>query len=221
MAERKDLGPGETVDFSNALEVRFTAGEGDFARARLQLSLRFDGSESNERMDVMIQPDPLPAPAEIVVLDGRTREFNVFRQKGNQGGGASVKRTVTEGTGNGNGILEPGEDATVWVRIPQGLDPFDKNNWVRAKVYSDSPWIGEAADIQEQKQREWTSAQNRTSLIHLARETPASAEIPLLLDCESWSFTFTPDVRYGKEPLYQAYQFHQHRVFAWKVRMTR
>jgi hypothetical protein len=38
-----------------------------------------------------------------------------------------VTRTVTEGKGNGNGVLEPGEEATIWVRMRQGLDPFDKN----------------------------------------------------------------------------------------------
>jgi hypothetical protein len=141
--------------------------------------------------------------------------YSVFRQRGNQGGGASVERTVTEGKGNGNGVLEPGEEATIWVKRLQGLDPFDKNNWCRAKVYADSPWLTEIADIQEQKQREWTGAQNRTSLITLARKVPEGAEIPLILDCESWSFTFTPDVRYGREPLYQAYQFHKHHLFAW------
>jgi hypothetical protein len=37
------------------------------------------------------------------------------------------------------------------------------------------------------------------------------------LDCESWSFHFTPDVRCGKEPLYQAFQIHKHYVFRWKL----
>ena len=215
-AERKALGPGEVADLSGAFLVKFTASESGFARTRLQLKLTFDGAESSENFDVYVQPDPLPAPAEVNVLDGRTLTFSVFRQAGNQGGGAALSRTVTEGEGNGNGILEPGEDATIWVRLPQGLDPFDKNNWYRAKVYADSPWLTEAADIQEPKQREWTGAQNRTSLVRLSREVPAGTEIPLILDCESWSFTFTPDVRYGKEPLYQAFQFHKHYLFAWK-----
>jgi hypothetical protein len=39
--------------------------------------------------------------------------------------------------------------------MAQGMDPFDKNNWYRCKVYSDSPWITEIADIQEEKQREF------------------------------------------------------------------
>ena len=113
-------------------------------------------------------------------------------------------------------MLEPGEQATVWVKLKQGLDPFDKNNWCRAKVYADSRWLTEVADIQEVKGREWTSAQGRTSLVKLSSDVPPGTEIPAILDCESWSFDYTPDVRYGKEPLYQAFQFHKHHLFAWK-----
>ena len=52
----------------------------------------------------------------------------------------------------------------------------------------------------------------RTSVIRLDPATPAGTRIPLLLDNESWSFTFTPDVRYGKERLYQAFQLHDHHL---------
>jgi hypothetical protein len=37
------------------------------------------------------------------------------------------------------------------------------------------------------------------------------------LDCESYSFYYTPDVRYGGEPLYQAFQLHKHHLFAWRL----
>ena len=42
--------------------------------------------------------------------------------------------------------------------------------------------------------------------------TPAGADIPLMLDNETWSFTYTPDVRYGREKLYQAFQLHTHHL---------
>ncbi|MBI4877664.1 MAG: hypothetical protein HY822_23785, partial [Acidobacteria bacterium] len=108
--------------------------------------------------------------------------------------------------GNGNGILEPGEEATIWVKLAQGLDPFDKNNWYRAKIYTDSPCLPEIAGLAEPKQREWTGAKERTSLVRL---DPACDTISLILSNESWSFHFTPDVRYGTEKLYQAFQLHQ------------
>jgi hypothetical protein len=102
--------------------------------------------------------------------------------------------------------------------MAQGMDPFDKNNWYRAKVYSDSPWIAEMADIREPKQREWTSAMERTSLIRLAAETPPG-EIWLLLDNESWSFHYTPDVRYGVEKLHQAFQLHTRHLHRYTIKV--
>src|SRR6185312_9283001 len=141
---------------------QFTAGDGDFARTRLLLNATAqDVPPMQADIDVMVAPADLSPPENIEVLDNRTHTFPTFFQ-GVHGGGESVPRTVTEGKGNGDGVLEPGEQATVWIQLHQGYDPFDKENWCRTKVYSDSPWITEVKDIQENKGREWTSAQNRT-----------------------------------------------------------
>ncbi len=217
-AEWKPVPPGAAARPPAPLQVQFTAGGGEWEHARLDFKITYDDwHEAKQTLDVLVAPDHLSEPAEVVVLDGMTKTFPVFRQTGNQGGGARITRTVTEGTGNGNGILERGEQATIWIRLPQGLDPFDKDNWCRAKVYSESPLLTEVADIQEEKQREWTGAQNRTSLVALASDVPRGAKVPVILDCESYSFRFTPNVRYGRELLYQAFQFHKHHVFSWTV----
>jgi hypothetical protein len=205
--------PGGVADLTAKFAVKFTAGAGYFAPTLLNLKLTYDGwHESLEDIEVLVTPDRVPAPVAYQILDGRAITLPVFRQKGNQGGGGSVVRTLNEGKGNGNGRLEPGEEATIWIRLDQGLDPFDKGNWYRAKVYSDSPWITEPARLEEDKQLEWTSARERTSVIRMAAGAPPGTEISLLLDNESWSFTYTPDVRYGSARLYQAFQLHQHHL---------
>jgi enterochelin esterase-like enzyme len=213
-AVRSQVGAGQVADMSSEFQIRLHSGEGDFTRARVEIKLAAEGKETKQNIDILVAPSEPPKPLEVAILDGRKRTFPVFRQKGNQGGGASTERTVTEGKGNGNGVLEPGEQATIWVKLKQGVDAFDKNNWCRAKVFSDSPWLAEIGDIQETKQLEWTSGQSRTSLLELSLKVPPGTEIPMLLDCESWSFHFTPDVRYGKEPLYQAFQIHKHHIFS-------
>lgn len=181
-ATRTDIGAHQIADFSSELQVRFTAGDDGFSRTRLYVSIHStNGARSTAPVDVYVVPDHLGKPSELLVLDGRTHTFSVFRQRG----GSSVEREVREGTGNGNGILEPGERATVWLRLGQGVDPFDKGNWCRTKIYSDSPWLTEVVDIQENKGLEWTSAQNRTSVMELSRDTPRDVEVPAILDCES------------------------------------
>ena len=220
------LEAGAAVDLSSDLHVRFTAGHGYFARARLKLVITCNGGQDvSANVDVLITPEDVPPPMEVMILDGRPATLNVFRQKGNianvsalpQGGGGSVPRTVTEGHGNANGVLEPGEEATIWVHLHQGMDPFDKNNWYRAKVFSDSPWVTEIGDVEERKQLEWTSAMERTSVIRLSLDTPHGTRIPLLLDNESWSFWWTPDVRYGVERLFQAFQLHTHHLHRYEL----
>ena len=72
---------------------------------------------------------------------------------------------------------------------------------------------------QEQKQLEWTSGMERTSVIRLAPDTPHGTVIPMLIDNESWSYYYTPDVRYGKEDLYQAFQLHSHHLHRWELKV--
>jgi len=212
------LEPGAAADLADRMRARFTAGEGYFAPTRLKLDLVYDGWHTvSKNLDILVIPEEVPPALEVMILDGRTVNLKVFRQKGNQGGGESVARTVTEGEGNGNGVLEPGEEATLWVRLRQGMDAFDKNNWCRAKVYSDSPWVTEVARLEEQKGLEWTSAEYLTSVIRLLPGTPHGTRIPLLLDTESWSFVWTPEVRYGNEKLHQAFQFHTHHLRRYEL----
>lgn len=194
------------------LRASFTSSDGEFQRIRLNADYSSPSGKGTQHFDVYVAPANTTSPWQMEILDGRTITLPVFRQKGNQGGGSSLQRTITEGRGNGNGILEPGEQATIWIRLHQGLDPFDKGNWYRTKIYSHSGWLREVADIAEQKQLEWTGAKERTSLIELDEATPTGTPIPVLLDNESWSYQFTPDLRFGKELLYQAFQRHRHHV---------
>jgi pimeloyl-ACP methyl ester carboxylesterase len=211
-ATAPEIPPGASVDLSALFKARFTAGAGDYAPARINVRIAAGMATSTGNIELMIAPDGMAAPLAVEILDGRTATLKVFRQKGNQGGGFTIDRTVTEGKGNANGVLEPGEEATVWVKLAQGLDPFDKGNWYRARVYTDSPWLDETERLEEQKQREWTGAKELTSVVRLSPKAPPGARIPLVLRNESWSFHFTPDVRYGVEPLYQAYQLHRGHV---------
>jgi hypothetical protein len=77
--------------------------------------------------------------------------------------------------------------------------------------------VTEVGDLQEQKQLEWTSAKERTSVIRLSPQAPKGSRIPLLLDNESWSYHYTPDIRYGRERLYQAFQLHDRHLHEWTL----
>ena len=128
-----------------------------------------------------------------------------------------VDREVTEGEGDGDGIAEPGEEVTIWVRTVQGLDPFDKHSWHRTKVSTRDPYIKESRDFAEQKGLEWTSVRDHTSAIRISSDCPTGRKIKLGLGNESYSFHWTPDARYGERLLRQAIQLHRAHVHGYTL----
>ncbi|MFH1069958.1 MAG: alpha/beta hydrolase-fold protein [Candidatus Glassbacteria bacterium] len=216
------LAPGEVADLGGRVTLRFVSTSGFFQHCRLDLHLTYQGWHGQDQyVDVRVLPTPLAAPDSVEILDGRTVTLPVFRQRGNQGGGSIYRKTVSEGTGNGNGIAEPGEEVTVWVRVPQGLDPLDKHTWQRTKVYTDDPRVTVTRDIAEQKELEWTSVNNRTSAVRLADSCQPGSQIELILTNESFSYVWKPDYRFGRELLYQAFQFHRNDVSRYRLRVGR
>lgn len=212
------LEPGQVVDLSDKFKLRFTSTEGGFQHCRLDLRIGYRGWYSkNERIDVRVLPTPPEQPSATEILDGRTHTFTIFRQAGNQGGGSMLQREVYEGSGNGDGIAEPGEEMTIWVNIIQGLDPLDENSWHRTKVFTNDPYVSITRDIPEVRGREWTSVRDHTSVFRISPDCPVGHELKLFLRSESASFHWTPDARYGKELLYQAIQLHRVHVYRYDL----
>ncbi|MEA2063974.1 MAG: hypothetical protein U9P14_09780, partial [Gemmatimonadota bacterium] len=207
------IAPGRVVDLSESFSQHFTSGSGFFQHCRLNLHIRYrDWYGHDERIDVRVLPTPLPAPGTVEIFDGRSKELKIFRQAGNQGGGFMRERAVEEGTGNGDGKADPGEEITVWIQVPQGLDPFDKYSWHRTRVYTDDPYVTITADLAEPKEREWTGISCHTSRFRISPGCPVGHHIRLVLESESYSFCWQPDTRYGRELLYQARQLHREQL---------
>ncbi len=207
------IAPGQVVDIGQRITQQYVSSNGFLQHCRLDLHLRYAGWHGeDQRMDVRILPTPLTAPDSVVVLDGSTATFDVFRQGGNQGGGFIRQRTVSEGAGNGNGIAEPGEEVTLWVRTAQGLDPLDKHTWHRAKIYSYDLLLSVSKDIAESKELEWTSVKDHTSAVKISAQCPVGRDVELFLESESYSYVWKPDYRYGEQLLMQAFQFHRDHV---------
>ena len=73
------------------------------------------------------------------MLDGRTVNVPVYQQGPNQ----IEQQDISGGEGNGNGILEPGEKALVYVRLAQGMGPNDINTFHRTYLINafDDPFL--------------------------------------------------------------------------------
>ena len=102
-ADVPELKSGQTIDLTSRFLVKFTSGDGDFARTRLYLNATTAPAKHNAApaalhtyFDVLVAPSNLAPPLAVAVLDGRTKTFPTFYQ-GVHGGGTSMPRTVTEG----------------------------------------------------------------------------------------------------------------------------
>ena len=54
-------------------------------------------------------------------------------------------------------------------------------------------------------------------MLRLLEKTPSGKKILLLSGIESWSFHYTPGVRYGTENLYQAFQLHKRHLHRYTI----
>ncbi|MFC1614147.1 alpha/beta hydrolase-fold protein [Gemmatimonadota bacterium] len=202
---------GGVVDLSELFMQEFISADRTFHHCRLVLTVEYEGQVDTTDVDVRIAPTPLEEPVEVLVLDGRTHTFRIFRQF-SKGGGEIIERTVTEGEGNGNGVAEPGEEFTVWIRTVQGMDPYDKNTWHRTKVFCDDQLIVNSKDYAEQKGIEWTSVRDHTSEVRISEKCPPGHEFHLVLRNESYSYYWTPNTRFGPRLLRQPIQYHRTHV---------
>ena len=50
-----------------------------------------------------------------------------------QGPNEVMNDTISGGHGNGNGRLEPGEEALIYIKLPQGMGPKDVNTFHRSQ----------------------------------------------------------------------------------------
>jgi len=70
---------------------------------------------------------PFTDENDIIFLDGGTAEVPIYLQ----GIDTVVTQSISGGSGNGNGILEAGEKALVYIRLPKGMGEKDLNTWHR------------------------------------------------------------------------------------------
>ena len=214
----ESISAGEIVDLSDKFRQEYLSSDRNFHHCRLLLTVSSGEISDTTYIDVRVAPTPLEQPAEVVILDGRTHTFKVFRQF-SHGGGEMIERTVSEGEGNGNGIAEPGEEVTVWVRTVQGMDASDKNSWHRTKVFCSDPLIVESKDFAEQKGIEWTSVRDHTSAVKISSECPEGHEFRLTLRNESYSYYWLPDTRFGPRLLRQPIQYHRQHVTGYTLKV--
>src|SRR5205823_11582981 len=124
------LGPQEKISAPKAFPFRVeTSGYTDSGFVgSLKLEILINGVSVSSQ-NLLVFPIPvsryLTDSADLVVCDGRSLSVPTYRNAAY----TIAEEIISGGKGNGNGILEPGEQAVLYVRLPQGLGPEDINTF--------------------------------------------------------------------------------------------
>ncbi|NND08746.1 MAG: hypothetical protein HKN87_20420 [Saprospiraceae bacterium] len=70
-----------------------------------------------------------PRENKIQAFDGKSKELPVFSYAWNEWDEPLRVQTITEGKGNGNGIVETGDTFSLWIQLPEGFDDRDVLTW--------------------------------------------------------------------------------------------
>ncbi len=189
------LEPGHQVSIDGCFPFSVARGEygkPDQENFITKVSLEVSCNDSVQDItDIFVYPVPgtseLNDPNDLVILDGCTRQLKYYDNRLHR----DSLITVTGGSGNGNSIPEAGETVELWVRLPQGLGPSDKNTYHPAFLLNRDmvQWISVPRLRYNIKGSEYSGAANLQSPLLIDPATPDGTIINLWLQCESYEFS--------------------------------
>jgi len=176
---------GEEVLLDSIFNFSFSQYLEEYLGGNIQLEIKI-GEVAVDTQDVVFFATPKSTYAphgEVIVLDGQT-VFNVpvFSQQNNM----VEKRSITGGTGNGNGIAEKGEEIEVYIMLEQGLAPGDQNTYHKTYLidHETDPYVSVVSQKYDEK-RGQASSTSILSLITLSDSMPDGYEPDLWFRLES------------------------------------
>jgi hypothetical protein len=191
----KSLRPGKQIKLKDLVPYRidnYKPGGLDSEDFITRISLEVICNDSVQDIQkVLVYPVPktpfLINMADLLILDGTARSVEIYN---NQTHEVSIQK-VSGGTGNGNSIPEPGETVELFVRLPQGLGPQDRNTFHPAFLMNidESPLLSVPELKFNIRGAEWSGAPNLQSKIKISPASPAGTELSLWLKCESYEFS--------------------------------
>ena len=168
----------------SAISLNFTDFNEDNIVGNIMLKISVGGVVVDTQKIVFhaIPKSPYAVADDVIVLDGRSESgVPIFIRDNN----SISNKTVSGGTGNGNGIFEAGEEVLVYVKLKQGLAPNDKNTYHRAYLIGE--YENQFINVNKQKydNKSSASATSTSSYITLSDSFSGSDSVDLWLRLES------------------------------------
>ena len=126
---------------------------------------------------------PYISPDDIIILDGRSQYgVPVF----NQGYNSVRSGNLYGGNGNGNGIAEKGEEIVVYIRIPQGLAPNDKNSFHKTYLIGEYEAVfASTKKLKYDEKMDQAGSTSISSIVSISDKVPETDSLDLWFRLES------------------------------------
>ena len=174
-----------SVDLNDQFDFSFSQHSDSSFVGSLFFEVRVDGvvADTQRTMFFTTSKSPYINDDDIIILDGRTvNDVPVYRQGLNE-----IKaHNISGGKGNGNGILEPGEEALVHIRLAKGIAPNDTGTFHRASLinYFDDTFI-KVNGLHYEERMNQASKTHIATVLSIADDTPDDHEFDLWFKVES------------------------------------
>jgi hypothetical protein len=181
----KDIGIKKAIEESDKIKFTISKYSDDTSIGNLLLEIKVNGVVLDTTTVVFFTTtkSEYVNSDDVIVLDGRmVKDIPVFHQSSN----TIKKDSLSGGKGNGNGILEQGEEALVFIRIPQGMSKVDRNTYHKTYLLnSSSDKYVEVNKLQYDEKIHQAGATSVSSILTISDDVPKTHEFDLWFRIES------------------------------------
>jgi hypothetical protein len=180
-----NLSANSLVELDHAFPFNLEACPDTTYVAAIDLVIKIRDTVINEKK-ILFYPVPSSSylsQEDLIVLDGRTQtDVPIYQQGPNQ----IVLQTISGGVGDGDGLLEPGEDALVYIKLPKGMAANDIDTYHRSYLINqhDLPDI-EIKSLDYQEKHHQAGMTSIASILSLSANTLRPYEFNLWFRIES------------------------------------
>lgn len=177
--------PGDFINLKDQFSFGFSQYSDSTFVGSISFEVRMDGVLSEpQRLMFFLTPESSNIEEnDIIILDGRTEyDIPIYQQ----GPDTIQYQDISGGEGNGNGVLERGEEALVYIRLPKGMSPNDTNTFHRTYLINhlDDPFINVKQLNYEEKLRQ-AGTTSVSTLLSVTKDAPKNHELDLWFQVES------------------------------------
>ncbi len=181
----QNLKSGSAIENNNKIKLKFTKFVEEITNGTLFFEVKIGGVIVDTQKIIFFETpkSPYVKAKDVIVLDGRTvKDIPVFHQEKN----AVSRDSLSGGKGNGNGILEKGEEALIYIRIPKGISCNDTNSFHKTYLVNASDNLYTTVNkLKYDEKIHQAGATSVSSVISISNATPKLHEFDLWLKIES------------------------------------